>query len=148
MRNTVYRVSTEFPVRYFIPPAFRKTVDMQWKLIWGGTFQNRFEDKNFAIDIYNRHNERVKELVPKEKLLVFDVTKKGESWKELCEFLEVEEPPENTPFPRANDTKEAAGKIRMVNIVGWTVIFIGTSIFIGAVAYLIPFFSSAERGVQ
>ena len=109
---------------------------MIWKLVWTGTFQNRFEDKEYAIDVFNQHNERVKKLVPKEKLLVLDVTKNGGRWKELCEFLDVEEPPESIPFPRVNDTKEFQGRIRMLNLFGWIVIFIGSSILVAVVARL------------
>ena len=53
---------------------------------------------------YRQHNERVKAVIPAEKLLVFNV-KQG--WKPLCEFLGCDVP--MSPFPRANvahsDTK-------------------------------------------
>ena len=142
MQNTVYRFATEFPARYFIPPAFRKQINMHWKLIWTGTFQNRFQEKPHAIHLYNEHNERVKNLVPKEKLLILDVTKNGGDWKELCEFLGVKEPPENILFPHANDTKDFARKIEKMNSIGWTVIFICSSILVVVVAYLLYFFLS------
>jgi hypothetical protein len=141
MQNTVYRFSTEFPIRYFIKLVLRKMINMQWKLIWTGTFQNRFQEKQYAIHLYNQHNERVKKLVSKEKLLVLDVTKNGGRWKELCEFLEVEEPPENVPFPRVNDTKEMEEIIQKINRLVWAVIFIGTSILVAVVACLMYFFS-------
>ncbi|XP_022789236.1 uncharacterized protein LOC111328947 [Stylophora pistillata] len=46
---------------------------------------------------YREHNQRVQAVVPKEKLLIFNV-KQG--WKPLCEFLERELPEEE--FPREN----------------------------------------------
>ncbi|XP_078361789.1 uncharacterized protein LOC144646136 [Oculina patagonica] len=46
---------------------------------------------------YREHNERVQAVIPKEKLLVFNV-KQG--WKPLCEFLGCEIPDQE--FPRAN----------------------------------------------
>ena len=46
---------------------------------------------------YREHNERVQAVIPKEKLLVFNVK---EGWKPLCEFLGCEEPDQE--FPRAN----------------------------------------------
>jgi hypothetical protein len=49
------------------------------------------------IKRYRWHNERVKQVIPKDKLLVFNV-KQG--WKPLCEFLGRQVPEE--PFPRAN----------------------------------------------
>ena len=139
IRNTIYRVSTEFPIRYFIPPAFRETIKMQKELVWGGTFQNRLEHKDYAIHLYNQHNERVQKLVPKEKLLVLDITKNGGRWKELCEFLEIEEPPENISFPFTNDSNESNEKIQKLNRFAWTVIFIGISIFLVVIAYLLSY---------
>ena len=51
--------------------------------------------------MYTDWVNRVKETVPAEKLLVFNV-KQG--WKPLCDFLGVPVP--DTPFPRVNSTKE------------------------------------------
>jgi hypothetical protein len=44
------------------------------------------------------HHEAVKQSIPPERLLVWDVT---EGWEPLCEFLEVDVP--DDPFPHAND---------------------------------------------
>ncbi|CAF1462875.1 unnamed protein product [Adineta steineri] len=140
MRNTVYRVPTEFSNSYFLPGAFRRMINMHTKLVWAGTFQNRFEDKDYAINVYNQHNERVKKLVPKEKLLVLDVTKGEGRWKELCEFLEVEEPSENIPFPRVNDTKEMEEKLKKLNRIRWTMMLSGPSVLVAVVACLMYFF--------
>lgn len=67
-------------------------------IIWNGTFEGRFDDKQFAIDVYNRHNEDVKSKVPADKLLVYEI-KQG--WEPLCEFLEVPVP--DGPLPHLND---------------------------------------------
>jgi hypothetical protein len=67
-------------------------------LIWNGTFEGRFDDKAFAIDVFNRHNEDVKRKVPAGKLLVYEI---GEGWEPLCEFLEVPVP--EAPMPHLND---------------------------------------------
>ena len=74
-------------------------------LIWGGTFHNRIEDKEYAIAIFKQHIEEVKRYVPPEKLLVFNVK---EGWKPLCDFLGVEIPPDK-PFPYLNDRANFAG---------------------------------------
>lgn len=68
-------------------------------LIWDGTFQGRFLDRDFAIRVFNEHNEAVKAKAPADRLLVWDV-KQG--WEPLCAFLGVEVPDE--PFPHLNDT--------------------------------------------
>src|SRR4051812_10991585 len=58
----------------------------------------RFEDRGYAIETFERHNEEVKRHVPAENLLVYEV---GEGWAPLCEFLGVDVPDE--PFPHLND---------------------------------------------
>jgi hypothetical protein len=67
-------------------------------MIWQGTFDGRFEDKAYAIEVFERHIEEVKRRVPSERLLVYEVT---EGWVPLCEFLGVPEPEET--FPHLND---------------------------------------------
>ena len=52
---------------------------------------------------YREHNERVRAVIPKEKLLIFNV-KQG--WKPLCEFLGCDIPDQE--FPRQNVKGEAA----------------------------------------
>lgn len=59
------------------------------------------KDKEYVIRCYNEHNERVKAKIPKDRLLVFQVT---EGWGPLCKFLGVPVP--NTLFPNVNDTKK------------------------------------------
>jgi hypothetical protein len=69
-------------------------------LAWKGAFGGRFEDRKHAVAVFERLNEDVKERVPSERLLVYDVK---EGWAPLCEFLGVEAP-EDEPFPHLNDT--------------------------------------------
>jgi Sulfotransferase domain len=76
------------------PEAFQ----MISTLIWQGTFHGKFEDKAYAIEKFNEHNETVKRKVPPEKLVVHEVK---EGWKPLAQMLGVPEP--ETSFPRLND---------------------------------------------
>jgi hypothetical protein len=69
-------------------------------LIWRGTFDGRFEDRGYAISVFERHTEEVKANVPPERLLVYDVK---EGWGPLCGFLGAPVPDE--PFPRLNDAR-------------------------------------------
>jgi hypothetical protein len=55
------------------------------------------EDREVMIEDFNRHNAEVIAVVPKERLLVYEV-KQG--WAPLCAFLGVPEPA--NPFPREN----------------------------------------------
>ena len=57
---------------------------------------------------YREHNMRVKQVIPPQQLLVYNV-KQG--WKPLCEFLECEEP--STPFPHENIRGEVAKEYGM-----------------------------------
>ncbi len=76
-------------------------------LIWQGTFHGRFEEKEYAISVFHAHNEEVKQLVPPEKLLVYDVK---DGWESLCTFLDVPVPV-NMPFPHLNYWQEFLGRI-------------------------------------
>jgi Sulfotransferase domain len=69
-------------------------------LIWKGTFKGRFTDKEFALEVFRRHNEDVKSKVPADRLLVYEI-KQG--WGPLCDFLGAEVPDE--PMPHLNDTE-------------------------------------------
>jgi hypothetical protein len=68
-------------------------------LIWDGTFDGRFLDRSYAIDVFNRHNEEVIASVPRERLLVHEIQ---DGWEPLALFLGVEIP--DTEFPHLNDT--------------------------------------------
>ncbi len=87
-----------------IRPSVAKLVPLINRLIWQGTFQDRFEDKAFALSVFNQHNEEVKQYVPPEKLLVYSVK---EGWEPLCAFLGVPVP--DVPFPHLNDRENFVG---------------------------------------
>ena len=65
------------------------------------------DPKTDLVQLYTDWVNRVKETVPAEKLLVFNV-KQG--WKPLCDFLGVPVP--DTPFPRANSTEDWINRTR------------------------------------
>ena len=98
--NTIYQVSRRDPLS--------SHARMIQALIWEGTFDGRFEDKTYAITVFQWHNEEVRQLVPAEKLLVYDVK---EGWEPLCAFLGVEVPVD-TPFPHLNDRNEFMARVR------------------------------------
>lgn len=68
--------------------------------IWEDTFSGRFEDRAYAIEVFERHNAQVVQTVPAERLLVYQV---GYGWPQLCGFLGVELPQQ--PFPQINSTQ-------------------------------------------
>ncbi len=100
--NTIYRVSHMNPDHARTPHGH-----MVRTLIWQGTFHNRFEDKDYAIGVFLRHIEEVRQYVPAEKLLVYSVK---EGWEPLCAFLGVEVPT-GKAFPHENDRANFLGDI-------------------------------------
>ena len=107
VRRTIY-ARTMSSRRWLTPPPIRRVVSMIFEIIWAGTFDGRFEDRDHAIAVFNRHNERVRANVPADRLLVYEV---GEGWGPLCAFLDVAEPA--TDFPHVNTTEEFRRRIRL-----------------------------------
>jgi Sulfotransferase domain len=75
--------------------------EMVRKTIVERVFIGNASDKAHVIDCYHRHNDEVQRTIPRERLLVYEVS---QGWKPLCDFLEVDIPDE--PFPKANTTDE------------------------------------------
>jgi hypothetical protein len=99
--STIYQVSHRDPTI----SVHRHMVDT---LIWQGTFDGKIEQKDYAIAVFLQHIEEVKQQVPAEKLLVYDVK---EGWEPLCAFLGVEAPTDR-PFPHLNDRDNFVGNTR------------------------------------
>jgi hypothetical protein len=91
-------------------PGVVGTVRLAESIVWEGTFEGRFEDRAYAMELFERHNEAVRLRVPPERLLVFDVR---EGWAPLCDFLGVEAPEE--PFPRLNEARQM--RRRLIGLV-------------------------------
>jgi hypothetical protein len=91
-------------------PGLVGTVRLAESIVWEGTFEGRFEDRAYAMELFERHNEAVRLRVPPERLLVFDVR---EGWAPLCDFLGVEAPEE--PFPRLNEARQM--RRRLIGLV-------------------------------
>ena len=70
-------------------------------LILQQTFAGRFEDKDYAISVYQQNNEDAQRLIPADRLLVYEV---AQGWAPLCEFLNLPIPEQE--FPRVNSTSE------------------------------------------
>jgi hypothetical protein len=81
-------------------PAFRGMKKMGNATTWDGLFHGKFEDREYAIRIFEEHIQEVQRVVPADRLLVFRVQ---DGWKPLCEFLGVAEPGKR--FPHLNDRK-------------------------------------------
>src|SRR5258708_5628238 len=111
VRSTIYRTGERpkglpgivkaamFFVIGILRPQIRHFAEMVRAVVWKGTFDEKFEDKDYAIKVFKQNIEHVKKRVPPEKLLVYDVK---EGWEPLCAFLGVEVP-KDKPFPHLND---------------------------------------------
>jgi len=115
--STVYRMSylsfqiTVFPIPFLRAqsPLINSILKYKWKARYG---------VNSGPEVYVRHVEFIRKLIPKEQLLEFNVK---EGWEPLCKFLGVPVP--NIPFPRTNDAAEINKGIRMAQLMGlaaWT----------------------------
>jgi hypothetical protein len=82
------------------PGAPPEVLQMIRTLIWDTTFEDRFAERNFAIEVFERHNEEVKRTVPAEQLLVYEIQ---QGWEPLCAFLGVAVP--QGEFPHLNDAE-------------------------------------------
>jgi hypothetical protein len=113
-RRTIYYARIAFPgwITPFVP-RMRHLRRMFDRLIWDGKFDGRFEDRAHTIGVFNRHNEEVKQAVPADRLLVYEVK---EGWGPLCSFLGVPIP-KGKPFPHLNDAEEFRSRIRRTAFV-------------------------------
>jgi hypothetical protein len=94
-------VRAAFALAALFAPGITGAVRLADRLVWEGTFDGRFHDQDYAMEVFECHNEAVGRRVPPERLLVFDVR---EGWAPLCDFLGVDVPEE--PFPHLNETRE------------------------------------------
>jgi hypothetical protein len=67
----------------------------------GELFEGGLHDKETVISAYKAHNARVREVIPAERLLVYEV---AQGWEPLCRFLGVDAP--DGPMPKVNTTEE------------------------------------------
>ncbi|WP_328817206.1 sulfotransferase family protein [Nonomuraea cypriaca] len=61
-------------------------------------FDDRIDDRDHVIEVFERHIAEVKTEIQDERLLVYEV---GEGWGPLCAFLGVPVP--EVPFPQVNE---------------------------------------------
>ena len=100
--ETIYQSNQMNP-----PPSMQNFITMVKELLWQRDFDGKFEDKAYAINVFEEHIEEVKRTVPAEKLLVYNVK---EGWEPLCQFLEVPVP-QDEPFPHLNDKESFKNRV-------------------------------------
>ena len=125
--DTIYQ-GDKFPLwlASAVPLAGPMLRAMQRK-VWGGMFEGRFEERDFAIQVFEDYTAEVIKYVPPEKLLVFDV-KQG--WEPLCDFLGVPVPDE--PFPHLNDRASMTRIMGLLRVAPWVL----TAVVVGLMVWL------------
>jgi len=98
VRDTLYSLKTATDA--YLDESGRRHAVQYENRIWTDTFAGRFTDREFAIGVYQRHNQQVRDTVPADRLLEYQV---ADGWQPLCAFLQVAVPEQ--PFPRLNDTQ-------------------------------------------
>jgi hypothetical protein len=93
-------IDTLIASRAEAPPEMRDWLEMVHGVVTGTGFEEGL-DRDGLIAAFIAHNRAVKQTIPNERLLVYEV-KQG--WGPLCEFLGAPVPDE--PFPRTNDRAE------------------------------------------
>jgi len=105
---TIYAINKLLP-RWlqWVVPRFKHIHYTILNDLWNGKFNGRFEDRDYALGIFEQHIEEVKRVIPKERLLIMNVS---EGWEPLCKFLGTAIPDE--PFPNMNDSGDFQKLIR------------------------------------
>ncbi len=101
-------------------------------VVWEDTFDGRFEERTYAMKVFERHNETVHHRVPPERLLVFDVR---EGWGPLCDFFGVEAP--DRPFPRLNEAREMRRRLLGLVVLSAAAPAFAVATGIAATAFLV-----------
>lgn len=71
------------------------------EIFLNGTFGGNIDDKRHVIEVYERHNQSVRDTIQPGRLLEFEAR---QGWGPLCTFLDVPVP--ETPYPHANALEE------------------------------------------
>lgn len=82
-------------------PTIVRLRAMARQVIAARSLRGAYDSPEAAVAAFDRHVAAVRDAVPADRLLVFDVT---EGWEPLCRFLGVSVP--DAPFPRTNSTRE------------------------------------------
>ena len=121
------------PITYFLRLHSRFTRPT-WIKAWDILFQGDFERN--ARKVYDEHYAKVRSLVPKDRLLDYNV-KQG--WDPLVKFLGVEHP--NIPFPKGNEKIVFVKRFQKALLLTLKAIFVRLFILIALpifIAYIMP----------
>ena len=91
MQNTIFQLFNAKP----------EANAMAFKLIGQRVFEERFDDKDFVVGLYEQNTRDVQAAFSSDRLLTYEL---GSGWEPLCEFLD--KPVPATAFPQTNSTED------------------------------------------
>lgn len=94
------------------------------KYLWKKFPIHENQNKVAAIASYEEHNRMVRETIPADRLLEFNM---DDGWEPLCQFLNISKCPQNMPFPKAN--KALGKKAESIATIVCSGAFVSTVIF-------------------
>lgn len=102
VNRSIAKVFDKGPIYYmtYFVPAMH--FGFQMNNLWDVQTQEKYRVGVRTTDYYRLHNDHVREVVPKDRLLEF---KAADGWEPLCEFLGKDVP--EGKFPHRNDSKGA-----------------------------------------
>ncbi|RDW67348.1 sulfotransferase family protein [Aspergillus mulundensis] len=95
--KTVYDLPVNEDADFKWPKKIMATWNMARTIVKEGELR-LYDDKQATLEQYSAHIARVREVVPKDQLLVFEAS---QGWEPLCRFLGVEVPA-GVPYPHLN----------------------------------------------
>lgn len=117
---SLYRLTKRAPTSWLfkVNPRMPEFSQMVSNVVWGerGVFGERFQDRDYARGIYERHIEEVHRKIPAERLLVWEPK---DGWEPLAKHLGVPVPSE--PVPHKNERQEMIGMRRKLTAISWVV---------------------------
>ncbi len=112
-RETIYPATVNVPAWLCMAvPSVKRAVQMVNRTIWDGIFNGQFENRDYAIRIYEKHLQEVERTIPKERLLIHSP---NEGWEPLCRFLE--KPLPENPYPRVNEANVIKRMVLALNFL-------------------------------
>ncbi|KAI7875055.1 hypothetical protein K492DRAFT_221542 [Lichtheimia hyalospora FSU 10163] len=103
VKNTIHKSATSKTSEELaaLPEHLRETFKMASTIAIDGALADteRFADEEAIKANFKNHYERVKKIIPADRLLILQL---GEGWDRLCEFLG--KPVPDVPYPRSNST--------------------------------------------
>ena len=107
MDKTIMNV-VRHPVNDALPPDGQAQMAMAKFMLGERIFKGKIDEASVKAH-YDRHNQEVRDTIPKGQLLEFDPTM---GWEPLCKFLGVPVPAE--PYPDTNKTKDFRESAKIV----------------------------------